>query len=51
MAKKEDKIEEINKYLEEFSQILPPTYEVYLENFEKRAACERYFEKIIEAVI
>lgn len=46
-----DKIKEIVNYLEELESILPLTFEDYLDNFEKRAACERYFEKIIEAVV
>lgn len=44
-----DKIEEIEKYLSELESIVPSNFEEY--NLEKKAACERYFEKIIEAVI
>ena len=47
----EDKIEEIEKYLEEFLEINSLTFEEYLNDFKIRAACERYFEKIIEAVV
>jgi len=46
-----DKLNEIDDYLSELSQLVPEDYESYLENFGKRAACERYFEKIVEAVI
>ncbi len=49
--KKEDKIDEIIGFLQELGAILPSVFEDYMENFEKRAACERYFEKIIEAVV
>ncbi len=50
-AKTKDKIEEIEKYLDEMSSIIPSDLHTYLHNFEKKAACERYFEKIIEAVV
>ena len=46
-----EKIEEVEKYLQELNEILPKSFEEYISNFEKRAACERYFEKIIEAVV
>lgn len=46
-----DKIIEIEKYLEELSEIVPNNFEEYQNNFEKKAACERYFEKIVESVI
>lgn len=46
----DDKIEEIEGYLQELSEIMPSTLEEYKE-LKTRAACERYFEKIIEAII
>jgi len=46
-----DKIKQISKFLEELYQIAPTILEDYLEDFTKRAACERYFEKIIEGII
>jgi len=46
-----DKTKEIEKYLEEFYNIIPGTFEEYKKDFKTKAACERYFEKIIEAVI
>ena len=46
-----EKIEEVEKYLQELNEILPKSFEEYISNIEKRAACERYFEKIIEAVV
>lgn len=46
-----DKIEEIEKYLDELVEISPSTLDRYIEDFKTRAACERYTEKIIEAVV
>lgn len=46
-----DKIEEIEKYLDEFESIIPETFEKYESNIVKKAACERYVEKIVEAII
>jgi uncharacterized protein YutE (UPF0331/DUF86 family) len=46
-----DKINELLDFLDELEQIIPENLEEYKDNFEKRAACERYFEKIIEAVV
>jgi len=46
-----DKIKEIETFLEEFREIVPDSLEDYKENIEKKAACERYFEKIMESVI
>ena len=51
MNKIKDKIEEVEKYLNELISIMPHNFEEYKQNLEKKAACERYFEKIIEAVI
>jgi len=45
-----DKIVEIEGYLCELKSILPDNFEEYFGSLEKRAACERYFEKIVEAV-
>ncbi len=46
-----DKIIEIEKYLKELKSFLPSDFDEYIENIEKKAACERYFEKVIEAVV
>lgn len=46
-----DKIKEIEGYLEELESILPENFEDYNNQFEKKAACERYFEKIVEAIL
>ncbi len=47
----DDKKEELGKFLEELEKIMPQDIKEYKENFEKRAACERYLEKIIEACV
>ena len=46
-----DKIKQIETFLQELSEIKPTSFEEYLSNFEKRAACERYAEKIPEATV
>ena len=46
-----DKIIEIEKFLEELESILPKDLEKYLRDWKTKAICERYFEKIIEAVV
>ena len=46
-----DKTREIEEYINELSPILPHNLNEYLDNLEKKAACERYFEKIIEAIV
>lgn len=46
-----DKIKEIEQYVGELSRIKPNKIEVYIHNFKTKAACERYAEKIIEAII
>ena len=46
----EDKVEEIGKFIEELEEVMPKDYEEYKTCTEKRLACERAFEKIIEGV-
>ena len=46
-----DKIIEIERYLEELEKLLPENFEEYQKDFKTKAACERYFEKIVEAVL
>ena len=46
-----DKIKEIEKFLEELEDIIPSNLEEYEKDFKTKAACERYAEKIIEAVV
>ena len=50
MSKINDKINEVNIYLEELSEIIPSEFNEYKSNNLVKAACERYFEKIAEAV-
>ena len=50
MSKLSDKIDEIQKYLGELEEAVPDTFAGYESNKIVRAACERYFEKVIEAV-
>ena len=45
-----DKINEIEQYLTELADIVPQTFEEYSSDNLSKAACERYFEKVIEAV-
>jgi len=49
MARITDKINEINKFLNELKEIVPSDIEEYKSSIEKKAACERYVEKIVEA--
>lgn len=46
-----DKIEEIEKYLSELAEIIPEDLNDYIKDFKAKAACERYVERITEAVI
>jgi len=46
-----DKIAEIEEYLDELREFLPSSFDEYMGSVLKRAACERYFEKIVEAVV
>ena len=50
MSKINDKINEVNIYLEELSEIIPSEFDEYKSNNLVKAACERYLEKIAEAV-
>lgn len=47
----EDKIKDIKTYIEQLSKIKPNTFKEYEKDFKTKAACERYFEKIAEAVV
>ena len=46
-----DKIDEIEDYLAELLEIMPENFQSYIRESKTKAACERYFEKIIEAVV
>ena len=44
-----EKIEQIERYLIELEEIKSENFEEYKIDFKTRAACEHYFEKIVEA--
>src|SRR3989344_2560364 len=46
-----DKIKEIEKYLIELDEIKPKNLKDYIKDIKTKAASERYFEKIIEAIV
>jgi uncharacterized protein YutE (UPF0331/DUF86 family) len=46
-----DKIREIEDYLEELAGIFPDSFRQYSFDLGAKAACERYFEKIVEAIV
>ncbi len=50
MKRLTEKIGETRRFLEELESITPASFEEYAASLEKRAACERYIEKIVEAV-
>ncbi|MFC1741897.1 DUF86 domain-containing protein [Nanoarchaeota archaeon] len=47
----DDKITEIDGYLGELLSIVPDDFREYISDKKTKAACERYFEKIVEAVV
>ena len=51
MKRIREKIEDIERFLAELKQIAPKTLQEYQNSLEKKAACERYIEKIIEAIL
>jgi len=46
----DDKIDEIDRYLEELISITPKDFRKYSSDIKTKAACERYFEKIVESI-
>ena len=50
MSKIKDKINDVQLYLDELSKIAPNEFDDYKSNNVLKAACERDFEKIIEAI-
>lgn len=50
MSRINDKINEVHAHLDELSKITPGEFDGYKSNNLVKAACERYFEKIVEAV-
>ncbi|HII29869.1 hypothetical protein COT48_01720 [Candidatus Woesearchaeota archaeon CG08_land_8_20_14_0_20_47_9] len=51
MTRISEKIDEIKDYLDELEDIIPDKFKDYNSNKLVKAACERYFERIIEGVI
>ena len=49
--RKEDKIKNIEGYIDEFEPLIPSSFEEYKRDITTKAVCERYFEKIVEAII
>ncbi len=50
MKRIKEKIGQLQIYLDELRQIKPLSVVEYKSNIEKKAACERYVEKIVEAM-
>lgn len=46
-----DKIEQIEKFTSELSEIIPDEFEEYTNDFKTKAACEHYIEKTILAMV
>lgn len=46
-----DKVGEIQRYVHELEEFMPSTFHDYLADTKTKAACERYFEKIVEAIV
>ena len=46
-----DKIKQIEEFIGTLSEIKPLTFEDYMSDLKTKAACERYAQKIIEAII
>ena len=45
-----EKIEEIEQFIQELNEIAPNNFDEYKIDLTKKAACERYAEKIMEAI-
>jgi len=45
------KIDEINRYQDELNEIMPSSLDEYISSNEKRRACERLLQILIESVI
>ena len=46
-----NKVEELERCMEELAMIRPDTFEQYKVDVKTKAACERYFEKIVENIV
>ncbi|MGM5485235.1 MAG: type VII toxin-antitoxin system HepT family RNase toxin [Nanobdellota archaeon] len=45
------KLDDMNRYIDELSQLIPGTENEYLESLERRRACEKTMELIIDTMI
>lgn len=50
MIRINDKIKELNKLVGELKTIIPSNFKEYKQDIKTRAACERYFERIVECI-
>lgn len=46
-----DKLKELENYISELVDIIPENFQGYKNDLKTKAACERYFEKIIGATL
>ena len=46
----DDKIREVKNYLKQLMSIKPDSLDKYVADFKTKAACERYFERIVESI-
>lgn len=51
MKRSDEKIEEIEEFLQQLEESTPANFEEYKSDFKARAICERLFEKIVEALV
>lgn len=51
MSRITDKIAEIEEYASALEEFMPNDFNKYLNDIKTKAACERYFEKITEAIV
>jgi len=50
MSRIDDKLKDIKTFIEDLKEYAPETFEEYSRSKDRKAICERYFEKIIEAI-
>jgi len=46
-----NKVEELERCMEELARIRPDTFDQYELDVKTKAACERYFEKVVENIV
>lgn len=51
MKRIKDKIKEIGEFLEQLKKMIPSSFDEYKSDIKTKSACERYVEKVIEAVV